>query len=102
MGKSEGYLPIASSDEGILLRPSEKRKSSLQKVLNGSVIALSILGAISLGYSLGSRNAHVVKSGTLGSLDIIFRPIFISNMVTVPTGDLHYYMQFDKTFCDGS
>jgi hypothetical protein len=72
METSDRYLPIASSDETITLFPSEKPQSNLRKFLNGSVVALCVIGALGLGYSLGSRNCHIAKSSTLGKIcDII-------------------------------
>ncbi|OAG22752.1 hypothetical protein CC77DRAFT_1059630 [Alternaria alternata] len=82
MAKSEGYLPISSSELDIGVHPAEaKPKSRLQKTVQGSVIVLSVLAALGLGYSFGLQHSYAATATTI-----------------LPAGDVHYYMQFNKTF----
>jgi len=63
MAKREGYLPVSSSEDGVdAMEPVNRSQSRLRKIAKGSIVALSVLGALSTGYTLGSRNATEVPT----------------------------------------
>jgi hypothetical protein len=66
MAKSDGYLPVSSSEEFVdTFSPDQKHKPRFGKVIQASVVALSVLGALGLGYSLGGRHAKTASVSTI-------------------------------------
>ena len=99
MAKFEGYLPVSSSENDTVGHTiNERPGSKLRKILQGSALALGALGALGLGYSLGSRHAHAATPTTIRMMYTVLPNTSRAHILTVPAGGLHYYMQFNKTF----
>jgi hypothetical protein len=66
MAKLEGYLPVSSFDEDIGTHsPNERRKPRFAKAILSSAVALTVLRALGLGYSLGQRHANATSASTI-------------------------------------
>jgi hypothetical protein len=99
MAKFEGYLPIFSSEQSIDAVPSlENPNFRLRNIVQGSVIALGVLGTLGLGYSFGLRHSDVPTATTIRRAHTFYGYTLITHTYTVPAGDLHHYMHFNKTF----
>ena len=73
MAKSEGYLPISSFELDIGVHPAEaKPKSRLQKTIQGSVIVLSVLAALGLGYSFVLQHSYAATATTIRWFHMVY------------------------------
>ena len=98
MGKTKGYLPVSSSEESNSSHNAhEKCNTVLRKVIQTLVVLFGILGALSVGYALGSKHAIVPSANTIGTF-MTTHHVSTNSHKAVPVGNMHYYMQFNKTF----